>query len=66
MTANIKEVHVTVTLTEDQAWALAQLAKRFGFFEAQSLSADKPERDLMLDAIIALQGALYGEGYSPR
>lgn len=62
-------VTVTVTLTEDQAWALAQMCKRFGFSHAGEL-ADAfdggKERDDMIDAVGKLQRALRDQGWSPR
>lgn len=57
---------VTVELTDPQAWALAQLVKRFGFDDAERLSVDRNEASVMIDAVVRLQQALDEAGYSPR
>jgi len=53
-------------VTDEQAWALAQMVKRFGYTDAESLSASKPETDTMIQAVIELQKALDRVGISPR
>lgn len=66
-------IKVAVHLEEDAAAALAQLAKRFTWEDANRLSnrfasgADgRPERDHMLDGVFALQRALAEAGHDPR
>ncbi len=64
-----KDVKISVTLTEDQAWALAQMCKRFGLHHAEMLSNAFDggfEREQMLDAIIRLERALREKGLAPR
>lgn len=60
-------------LDDNQAWALAQMAKRFSLHHAQQLSdryARYPdggqEQDHMIDAVGVLQRALAAAGASPR
>lgn len=60
---------IPVDLTEDQAWALAQLVKRFGYEDACRLANAYDggrERDLMIDAVCKLQRSLSKAGFSPR
>ena len=59
---------LTLVLEVDdaRAWALAQLVKRFGFDDAERLSVDRADAEMMIGAVIALQKALDKAGYSPR
>lgn len=59
-------VTVTVTLTEAEAWALAQLVKRIGWSEWRGISADDAEAYLMRDATDRLAVGLREAGYAPR
>lgn len=63
---------VTVQLTDHEAEALAQMAKRFGLYHAKELSSeftrygDMAEHDVMIDAVMKLQRALREKGHAPR
>jgi hypothetical protein len=62
-------IAITVDLTSVDAWALAQMTKRFTFEHAASLSVRHDggrERDAMLSGICALQRALADAGFGPR
>jgi hypothetical protein len=56
-------------LPRDEAAALAQLVKRFGYNDAERLTSRHDggtERDAMLNGIGKLQSALTGAGCAPR
>jgi hypothetical protein len=60
---------VVIELPDDQAMALAQLAKRLGYDDAERLSSrydGGEERDAMLAGIDKLQRALAEAGFAPR
>ncbi len=60
---------VTVELPADEARALAQLAKRLGYDDAERLSSrydGGEERDAMLSGINKLRRALAEAGFAPR
>lgn len=57
---------VTVTLTNEEAWALAELVKRIGWQELRQNAANENEAYTMRDAVSRLQGALSEAGFSPR
>jgi hypothetical protein len=60
---------VVLELPDDQAMALAQLAKRLGYDNAERLSSrydGGEERDAMLAGIDKLQRALAEAGFAPR
>jgi len=60
---------ILLELPDDQAMALAQLAKRLGYDDAGRLSSPYDggeERDLMLAGIDKLQRALAEAGFAPR
>lgn len=62
-------VTVTVKLTEDEAEAMAQMCKRFGWDHANSLANAYDggyERGQMLRAVAGLRLALDVAGFSPR
>jgi hypothetical protein len=63
------QVSIPLSLSEDQAEALAQLVKRFGWDDAERLS-DRfdggRERDAMLEALRRLQNALAEASFAPR
>jgi hypothetical protein len=67
-----KRIKIPLELTEDQAWALAALVKRFRHDHAKSLSSeftkygDEAEHDVMMDAVCVLGRALDSKGVSPR
>jgi hypothetical protein len=53
-------------LTEDEAWALAQMCKRTIWDDFTRLSADLSERVDMDSATIKLRRALAEAGFDPR
>jgi hypothetical protein len=56
-------------LSDDQAMALAKLAKRFTYEDARRLSTPHDsglERDNMLKAVLVLSRALAEGGFAPR
>ena len=53
-------------LTDDQAWALAELCKRIGYSDCESLAVDSKEAHTMIDATSILQGILTAAGYAVR
>jgi hypothetical protein len=53
-------------LTNDEAYALAQMCKRLIWEDFQKLSANAAERDAMDLARIKLRRALAEGGYDPR
>jgi hypothetical protein len=60
---------ITLDLPDDQAMALAQLAKRLGYDDAERLSSrydGGEERDAMLAGIDKLQRALAEARFAPR
>lgn len=59
-------VIVRLDLSEVQALALAQPVKRFHHSDAPDRAVDDAEADRMIAAVIALQRAPDGAGYSPR
>lgn len=56
----------SVELSEEQAIALAQFAKRVGFAEMRSNAIDDFEAYEMRDAIDLLRIGLANAGFSPR
>ena len=64
-----KAARIVIDLRDDEAMALAQLAKRFGYDDAERLSSRHDggeERHAMLAGIGKLQRALADAGYAPR
>jgi hypothetical protein len=53
-------------LTEDEAWALAQMCKRMIWDDFRRLSASRSERDAMDSATIKLRRALAEAGVEVR
>lgn len=59
-------IDITATLTQDQAWALAQFFKRVGIDDYRGLAAGDEEAWLMLDAGERVRAALREAGIAPR
>jgi hypothetical protein len=59
-------VEITVTLTEPQAWELAQFFKRICFSDYRSCATNEAEAYLMRDAGELIRRALADQGYAPR
>ena len=57
---------ITVELTDDQAWALAQFLKRVGWQEWRANAVDDAEAYQMREACEAMQRALAEAGNNPR
>jgi hypothetical protein len=53
-------------LTDDEAYALAQMAKRMIWDDFKRLSSGRAERDEMDSATIKLRRALAEAGFDPR
>ncbi|MBO1907025.1 hypothetical protein KHP60_21170 [Microvirga sp. 3-52] len=62
----MQDVEITLTLPADQAEALAEMAKRFSWSDADQLAADDREARLIVSAVTALQAALRERGFAPR
>jgi hypothetical protein len=59
-------VTITATLSDAQAWALAQFLKRVGLDDYHGLAVDKDEAYTMQEAGELVRSALAEQGYSPR
>lgn len=59
-------VTITLDISDEQAEALAQMAKRICWQDAQRLAADEQETRTVLDGIATLRSALARAGYAPR
>jgi hypothetical protein len=59
-------VEITVTLTETEAWELAQFFKRVCFSDYRSCAASDAEAYHMRDAGEQIRRALAEHGYAPR
>jgi hypothetical protein len=55
-----------VELSDDDAWALAQLLKRIGWSEWRQLAVDDDEARRMRQACEQLREELNYQGYAPR
>ena len=59
-------VEITVTLTEAQAWELAQFLKRICFSDYRGCATSDAEAYYMRDAGERVRSALADQGYAPR
>lgn len=59
-------VDFQVSLTEDEANALAQFVKRVGFSEMRQNAIDDEEAYLIRAGVAAVQKALAEAGFAPR
>lgn len=64
--ASVNAVDLSLSLTMDQAWALAQFLKRVGLGDYRPLAVDQEEAWLMLDAGERVRNALREVGVAPR
>jgi len=62
----MKTVEIQVTLTDAQAWELAQFLKRVCFSEYRNNSTSDEEAYHMRDAGEQIRRALAEKGYAPR
>ncbi|PKD39464.1 hypothetical protein CWO84_15155 [Methylomonas sp. Kb3] len=66
MTANPGEICLSVSLSEQEAWDLAQFLKRAGFADFRSNAIDDEEAYRMLAVAQKLRSNLAAIGYKPR
>lgn len=66
MTANPNEICLSVSLSEQEAWDLAQFLKRAGFADFRSNAIDDEEAYRMLAVAQKLRSNLAAIGYKPR
>lgn len=62
----MEQVAVQVLLSDEQAWAFAQLLKRLGFSDCRGLAQDDNEAWLMMLAAERVRRALAEVGVDPR
>ena len=62
----MENVTLHIELSDENAWALAQLLKRLGFSDCRQLASSKEEAWQMIHAAIAVRAALTEQGYAPR
>jgi len=62
----MEQVVVQLLLSDEQAWALAQLLKRLGYADCRGLAQDDNEAWLMVLASERVRRALAEVGYAPR
>jgi len=62
----MEQITVQVLLSDEQAWALAQLLKRLGYSDCRGLAQDDNEAWLMMVAAERVRQALAEVGYAPR
>lgn len=62
----MKTVQIKVTLTDQQAWELAQFFKRVCFSDYRGCAASEAEAYHMRDAGELIRRALEEQGYAPR
>jgi hypothetical protein len=59
-------VPITLYLSDEQAWALAQFLKRAGFDDYRRLAVDNDEAYVMRDVGEVVRAHLALAGYAPR
>ncbi len=62
----METIEIHVTLTDAQAWELAQFFKRVCFSDYRSCATSDVEAYHMVDAGEQIRRALAGKGYAPR
>ncbi|HLP99421.1 MAG TPA: hypothetical protein VK149_13370 [Sideroxyarcus sp.] len=62
----MEQITVQVQLSDEQAWALAQLLKRLGYSDCRGLAQNDNEAWLMMVAAERVRQALAEVGYAPR
>lgn len=60
------DITITVTLSDEQAWAFAQFLKRVCFSDYQQRSTSQTETNTMVGAGEKIREALRTQGYAPR
>ncbi len=66
MTDNPNEICLSVSLSEQEAWDLAQFLKRVGFTDFRNNAVDDEEAYRMLAVGEMVRRSLVAVGYSPR
>ena len=61
-----KDIEINITLTENQAWELAQFLKRACFSDYRGHATSDEEAYHMIDAGERIRSALADQGYAPR
>lgn len=56
----------SLQLTEEEAWAFAEMLKRIGWTEWRALSVDRAQAELMRAACFKVQRAFADVGVAPR
>lgn len=59
-------VTITVELTDEEAWELAQFYKRSGFSHYRECATNDEEAYTMIAAMGKVAGRLWEKGYNPR
>ena len=59
-------IQFSLTLSEQQAWALAECLKRMSYSDYRAHAVDEAEAQQMRDATEALRRALVDAGINPR
>ena len=62
----MKTAEITVTLTDEQAWELAQFLKRVCLSDYRARAVSDEEAEIMLDAGEQVRRALAEKDYAPR
>ena len=62
----MKDVPITVTLSDEQAWAFAQFLKRVCFSDYEHSATSHAEAYTMVGAGEVIREALREQGYAPR
>jgi hypothetical protein len=62
----MKHVPITVTLSDEQAWAFAQFLKRVCFSDYEHSATSQAEAYTMVGAGEVIREALREQGYAPR
>lgn len=62
----MKNVPITVTLSDEQAWAFAQFLKRVCFSDYEHSATSEAEAYTMVGASEKIREALREQGYAPR
>jgi len=63
---NPKEITITVTFNESQAWLYAQLLKRITFTDYRARAMNDEQAYVMIDAGELIRDALREKGFAPR
>ncbi len=62
----MKEITITTTLNDEQAWAFAQFLKRVCFSDYEQRATSQAEAYTMLGAGEEIRESLKEQGYAPR